>query len=413
VPDELSSDLASLRIDHDLPRERGPWLRIAIYLAIAAGIATVGYFVVYPRVQAKLFKTQVEATEIVLVSPSQSAVDLTSTGYVVPQVVSQAAPKVAGRVAEVKVKQGQDVNAGDTLLVLDSIDQEAAIAAARSRVATAHANAQTARANLAEIEQQLGRERGLAAEGVSAKAVADDLAKRAEALKAAVRAADAAARAAQAEVKSLEVSLKSYTLVSPIAGRILNKAPEIGEFVGPAMPGIASTTGVIEIADFSTLAVETDVPEGRLALVKAGRACEIILDAFPSQRYRGEVYEIVPRVNRAKATVIVKVKFVDDNEGVLPDMSARVSFLSKKIDDTAIKEPPRLVVPSSAVVDRSGAKVVFVLEDGRVRMVPIEVGQEFGDGFELVRGPTSGTRVVKNPAPELSDGQQVKERTDG
>jgi RND family efflux transporter MFP subunit len=178
------------------------------------------------------------------------------------------------------------------------------------------------------------------------------------------------------------------------------------------MTGVAAQVGGIEIADFSTLAVETDVPEGRLGLVQPGAPVEIILDAFPDRRYRGEVYEIVPRVNRAKATVVVKVKFVDDNTGALPDMSARVSFLSGKLDEKAVKEPPKLIVPASAVVDRAGAKVVFVVEDGRLRMIPVELGPAFGDGFVVKRGPDAGTRVVVQPAPELSDGQQVKERTD-
>jgi HlyD family secretion protein len=321
--------------------------------------------------------------------------------------------KVPGRVAEVKVKQSDEVKAGDVLLVLDQVDQKAAIAAARSRVATARANVETARANLAEIQQQLQRERDLSGQGVTPKATADDLARRADALRAAVKASDAAARAAQAEVAMLEVNLTSYTVVAPISGKIINRPPELGDFVGPAALGVADTAGSIEIADFASLAVETDVPEGRLHLVKMGQPCEIQLDAFPDKRYRGEVFEIVPRVNRSKATVVVKVKFVDSREGAMPDMAARVSFLSGKLDENAIKEPPKLIVPGTAVTERGGSKVVFALEDGRLRMIPIELGKPFGGGFELKRGPSAGTRVVAEPGPDLVNGQQVKERTGG
>ena len=117
------------------------------------------------------------------------------------------------------------------------------------------------------------------------------------------------------------------------------------------------------------------------------------------------------RVNRAKATVPVKVAFVDDAARVLPEMSARVSFLGKELDARAIQEPPRLVVPGSALSARSGSKVVFVMEDGKVRMVPVTLGPSYGDGFVLLQGPASGTKVVKNPQADLRDGQAVEERT--
>ncbi|HTE54459.1 MAG TPA: efflux RND transporter periplasmic adaptor subunit [Kofleriaceae bacterium] len=413
MSDQLSSDLASLRIDHDAPPSRRRLPRLALYAVLIAVAAAIVYFAVLPNVRSKFYKTEVTATEIALVSPAQASIELTSTGYVTPQIVSRAVAKAPGRVAEVRVKQSDQIKAGDVLLVLDTIDQQAAIASSRTRVATMRANAQTARANLAEVQQQLKRERDLSGQGVTPKATAEDLARRADALAAGVKAADAAARAAQAEVSALEVNLKSYTLVSPISGKIINRPPELGDFVGPAMSGVADTAGSIEIADFDSLAVETDVPEGRLHQVKLGQPCEIQLDAFPDRRIRGEVYEVVPRVNRSKATVVVKVKFVDSSEGALPDMSARVSFLSGKLDAEAMKEPPHLIVPGSAVTDRSGAKVVFVIEDGRLRMMPIQLGKPFGEGFEVVRGPGSGTRVVSQPGPDLVDGQQVKERTGG
>ena len=101
--------------------------------------------------------------------------------------------------------------------------------------------------------------------------------------------------------------------------------------MGPQPAGIATDMGGVEIADFTTLMVETDVPEQRLHQVKMGGPAEIVLDAFPNRRYRGKAVEVTPKVNRAKATVTVKVAFVDENEGVLPDMAARVSFLSGEL----------------------------------------------------------------------------------
>src|SRR5262249_42296301 len=133
-----------------------------------------------------------------------------------------------------------------------------------------------------------------------------------------VRAAQSEAQAAQAEINPMRVGLEDHTIVSPISGTVISKPVEVGELVGPQV-------NIAEIADFDSQLVETDVPEARLYQIKPGTPCEIVLDAYPGKRYRGSAVEIGRRVDRAKATVKVKVKFVDPMEGVLPDMSARTS----------------------------------------------------------------------------------------
>jgi multidrug efflux pump subunit AcrA (membrane-fusion protein) len=145
-------------------------------------------------------------------------------------------------------------------------------------------------------------------------------------------------------------------------------------------------------------------------MVKVGGPAEIVLDAYPGKRYRGETAEISRKVNRAKATVEVKVKFVDDMSNVLPDMAARVSFLTEAIDQAKLQEPPKLVVPSSALTDRDGAKVVFVIKDGVAHQEAVALGPALGNGFELKQGPPAGTKLVQNPPRDMKDGQKVKEK---
>jgi hypothetical protein len=144
--------------------------------------------------------------------------------------------------------------------------------------------------------------------------------------------------------------------------------------------------------------------------VKKGSPAEIVLDAYPDRRYRGEVVEFGRRVNRAKATIIVKVKFVDSMEDVLPDMAARVSFLTQAIAKDSLAEKPKRVVPSSAVVDRDGSKSVFAVGDGKVKLTRVTLGPPASGGFELVDGPPAGTKLVSSPRPELLDGQSIKEK---
>lgn len=411
MSDELSADLASLKIDRGKgsrdPERRSPLRLAVVACAVLAAAGAVAYVAV-PYIRSKVITPEVSVTEIVLVSPAQASVELTATGYVKPQLVSEVAPKVAGKVRAVSIKQGDRVEAGAPLYELDAADQEAAIAKARADVAAARARAATAEANLAEIRLQARRARELAQKGVRPEATAEDLEARVASLERQLAASRAEVTAAAAQVNALSINLGSYTVVAPIAGTVINEPPDVGEAVSPAAGG-----GVVELADFASLAVETDVPEGRLHLVARDSPAEIVLDAFPSRRYRGKTTQIVPRVDRAKATVTVKVSFVDALDGVLPDMSARVSFLARELDAAAVAEPPAPVVPDAALVERGGGHVVFVVEDGRVRMTPVKVGEAKAGGRVLIDGPAPGTKVVKNPVADLQDGQKVKERTDG
>lgn len=412
MSDRLSSDLASLRIDRDAAPPRGGRTRVLVIVGVVAAAVAVGAYLLIPYLKSKVFRTEIAVTEISLVSPAQSQVLFTSTGYVEPETLSQVAAKVAGRVVEVKVKIGQEVKKGDVLLELDRVNQMSAIRTTRARVAAAQAAAQTARAQVIEAENQARLAKNMAEQGIGARAQAIDAEARVNSLRAAVKAADAQARAVQQEVAALEVDLENYTVVAPFDGTVLNEPPELGDVVGPAFGGVASQVGLIEMVDFKSLLVNTDVPEARLHMVEEGKPCEVILDAYPDQRHRCRVKEVLPRVNKAKATVQVRVSFVDQVPKALPDMAARVSFLSAELDAAAMKEPPKKVVPRSAVVDRDGQKVVFAVEEERVRMIPVQLGGPMGDGFVLKAGPEPGTKVVANPPDDLSDGKTIKEKGD-
>ena len=410
MPDQLSSDLASLKIDRSVrPKGKSP-IGAILTVLLLLGVAGAAYRFGLPYLEAAVFKTEVDVTEVITVSPAQASVELTSTGYVVAQTLSSVATKVAGKVKAQYVKQGAKVKAGDLLLEIDTADQKASIASADSQAAAARARVMTAKANLLDIEQQTRRAQALSEAGIGPKGATEDLLARSVSLKAQVQAAEADARAQEALVAQLRVNLVSYTVVAPISGTVVNKPPQVGEFVGPQPAGIAIDMGGVQIADFSTLMVETDVPEQRLSQIKMGGPTEIVLDAFPNRRYRGKAVEVTPRVNRVKATVTVKVAFVDENDGVLPDMAARVSFLTGELDKEALKTPPKTVVPASAVTQVQGSKVVYRLEAGVVRMSPVTLGPALSGGFEVVSGVSSGTRLVNNPPQGLADGQRIKER---
>jgi HlyD family secretion protein len=407
MDDQLASELASLRIDRAVPKRSSG--RAILWIVGAAALAVAGttaWRIGSESLGAHLFKAEVSLTEVALVSPAQALVELTSTGYVVPQVQVDISSKLVGRVEKANVREGSRVRRGEVIFELDASDQRVLVASAVARVAAAKARAAAARAQLAEIVLQRDREKKLADTGAVSQATADDLAARARSLEEQVHATDADVAASQSEVSALSTNLANTTIRATIDGTVITKPLEIGDVVNPG-------TSMGKIADFGSIVVETDVPEGRLHLVRTGGPCEIVLDAYPDVRWRGEVVETSPQLNRSKASATVKVRFLDRDDRVLPEMAARVSFLSAPLDVAKLAQPPKKILPKSALVDRAGAHVVFVVESERVRMVPVTLGPAFGDGFEIVDGPAPGTKVVMQPPATMTDGQAIKERSPG
>jgi RND family efflux transporter MFP subunit len=401
--DNLSNDLASLRIDRTARPPSSP-IGLIVGTIVVLALGAAGYLG-YGRYAPSVFKTEVATTEVLVVSPAQASTELTGVGYVVAQRQSKIACQVLTRVSEMLVREGDHVKAGDILFRVEDAAQRAALSAARSRALASKARIQTATATLSELKQQLVRETALAEHRAGPAATAEDRREQIHAQEAAIKAAEQDAAAAEEDVRAAQVQL-DYTVVrAPFEGIVLGKPLDVGELVGTFTEKPA-----VELCDAATLMAEIDVPEKRLDKIRIGGPAEIILEAYPDNRYRGIVREIASRVDRSKGTVVVKLEFAERPERLLPDMRARAGFLTEKIDDTAIKAPPKTIVPHAAVADRAGSKVVFEIENGRVRMVPVTLGAPFGGDFELRAGPAPGTVLVADPPETMADGQPVKEK---
>ena len=402
--DHLSADLASLRIDRSGPRPPNKVLRAVVAIAIVGAVGFASLQVGKPWVEAQVFKMEVSVTEVASISPLAASIDLTATGYVIPQITAKVGAKVVGRITKSDLREGQSVKAGEVLFELDPADQAAAVASARARVASTRARVLTAKAQRAEVDADYKRQKQLAESGATARASVDDLGRRLASLDAQIKAAEAEVLAADAETQSLATGLKNLVVTSPIEGVVMTKPAALGDIASPGVP-------LVELADFGSLMIEADVPEARLSLAKIGGPCEVAFDALPEKRFRASVVEVGPRLNRAKATGTVKVKLEEPPGELRPEMSARVSFLAKRADKEALAAPPKIIVPSAAVVDRGGGKAVFIVDGGKVKLTPVVLGESFGTGFVLKQGPPPGTRLVKDPPKELTDGKAIKEKT--
>jgi len=163
---------------------------------------------------------------------------------------------------------------------------------------------------------------------------------------------------------------------------------------------------VVTIADMSSLEVEADVSESNLSKIRLGQPCEIQLDALPELRFRGEIHIIAPTADRSKATVMVKVRFIDKDSRILPEMSAKVAFLSRPV--TREEKRPRTALNQVALVDRGGRKAVFLVKGNKVFETPVSLGDPVGDMVEVLEGVKAGDQVVVNPSDRLKNGSKIK-----
>src|SRR5438045_6781072 len=408
-PPSLADELKSLRIERSPARRGLPgWAMPVLVIAALAVVA----FIAWKAVGDRLFAPEVDTTTVALVTPAQGAQLLVATGYVVPQRKANISPRIGGRVAKIFVEDGTVVKAGQVIAVLEDADYRAQLAQAHADFKSAQAREKRTEVDLQDAQRQYEREQILQRKGVSTPAALDTATARLGSAKAALAAGEADVAAAKARVEVARVNLDNCYVRAPFSGRITQKLTDVGEIVfGFTSAGNAGNGGIASLADFESLRVEADVSESQVAKLAIGTPAEIVLDAFPDRRYRGKVAEVRPRVDRAKATVTVKVAFVDEPKDVLPDMGSKVTFLTRQLDEAAQKAPPTPAVAPDVVVDRGENKAVFVVQqNGTVKSVPVITGAPLGNLLSLREGPPPGTRVVRSPPPDLKDGMRVKEK---
>ena len=193
---------------------------------------------------------------------------------------------------------------------------------------------------------------------------------------------------------------------APFDGVIVSKNANVGDMVTPFSSAADSKGAVVSMADMGTLEVEADVSESSLAKIKVGQPCEITLDALPDARFLGRISRMVPTVDRAKATVMTKVAFDAIDPRILPDMSAKVSFLSREV--TAEQQKAILAVHPDALAARAAGSVLFVVREGKLAEVPVVRGATIGDLVAITGSVQSGEKVVSKPAADLAAGTLVK-----
>ncbi|MCC6954973.1 MAG: efflux RND transporter periplasmic adaptor subunit [Deltaproteobacteria bacterium] len=259
---------------------------------------------------------------------------LSASGYVVAQRKAAVSSKATGRIRELRVVEGDKVKAGDTIAILENEDLEALVTAELAGVRSAQARVTSAKAELANAELNLQRITTLRGANAIAITELDAAQMRAAQTRALVAVAESDVSLAEARLEKSKVDL-DYTIVrAPFDGTVLTKSADIGEIVAPFGSSTNARAAVVTLADMESLQVEADVSEANVAKVFIGQRAEITLDSYPEKTYFGTIVKIVPTVDRAKATVLTKIRFESIDERVLPEMSAKITLLGNNSGDS-------------------------------------------------------------------------------
>ncbi|MCE5264183.1 MAG: efflux RND transporter periplasmic adaptor subunit [Deltaproteobacteria bacterium] len=400
-----TEDIAKLKIEKSEKiakpgrRRKGPFVIAAliVLLLVAGGLYFGGVLV--PAVS-------VDVTTVSRFYPSQSISLLNASGYIVAQRKASVASKVTGSLVALMVEEGSRVKEGEVIARMENIDVSALRDQAAANLNTARATLEQTRADRDNARNEYERYKQLMAREYISRSDYEVVETRYRRAVEGVRAAEAAVHAGEAALQNATAGL-DYTLIrAPFDAVVLTKNADIGDIVTPIGSAANAKAAVVTIADMNSLQVEVDVSETSITTIRVGQPCDIQLDALPDMRFRGEVHTVVPTVDRSKATVLVKVRFLDKDSRMLPDMSAKVSFLPRRLSPEEMK--PRLAAGRVALIGRNGKTIAYLLDGDRVRETTVGVGKTFGDMTEILTGLKAGDRIVVTPPKGLKDGSRIK-----
>jgi RND family efflux transporter MFP subunit len=395
-------DLSKLKIDRSKtmlrPRRYWPW--VMLFFIVLTGI--FGAFFISER------PILVETVSVSLSFPSQRETVLNATGYAVAQRKASLSSKATGRLEWLGVLEGSRVKKGELIARLENRDVAANLQLTVANLKVARANLAQGEVELVDAEQAFRRSQVLLTQQFISAASHDTAQARVARARASITGLLAAIGAAQANERIAQVALDQTLISAPFDGIILTKNANVGDNITPFSSAADSKGAVVTIADMDTLEVEADVSESSLAKIRIDQPCEVQFDAYPDLRLAGVVARMVPTVDRAKATLLVKVRFLERDPRVLPDMSAKVAFLSRNMSDQ--EKTPLLTLPIRALTMRDGKPVVLVLRGNKVQQVVVAAPQAGSDQILVqgVAGVKLGDKVVSSPDPKLRDGDTVR-----
>lgn len=454
--DTKHDDLQSLRIDRSQRGDSGgeppAWARRYILGGIAVivllGLCALTY---------RMFSSDTPEVEVVRASAQTNPNDvggtvLSATGYIVAHHTINVNSKVTGRLKWIGVEKGDKVKEGQVLVRLEDQEFRASYEQAKGALDNARAyleelqhgsrpeeiqqaqhNLNEARATLANDKVTLDRTKELAGSGVVSRQQLDDATAKFEADQQRVNSlqrgfelakigpraeeitrAQGALMQAQGQLDYAASQLDATVIRAPVTGTILDRTAEKGNLITAQFASAAAggpQGSVVSMADLNDLQVELDIAQADFARLGPNQRGIVSTDAYPDKQYDGQIAQISPEANRQKATVQVKVQVLNPNKypdvQLRPEMNATVRFLANETPKNSKDAPAGVFVPSAAIRDRDGKKIVLIAYNGKAVAREVHITSQRADGA-LVDGLVGGENVISNGPTTLKDGDKIK-----
>ncbi len=275
-------------------------------------------------------------------------------------------PELGGRVEAIEFDEGEPVEKGQALIILDDDIYQAELAQAK-------ASLELSRTNYQRAQKLLRRSAG----SVSA---------RDEAL--------AQQRLHEATLALAQARLEKRTIKAPFGGTVGLRTISVGDYVQPGQD-------LITLVDADPVKVDFRIPEAFLPSVRTGQTIEVKLDAYPGQVFEGTVYAISPVVDVNGRSLLLRARIPNPDGYLKPGQFARVDLIFDLREDA-------LLVPEEALVPRGDERFVFRVVDGKAVMTRVQIGDRIGDDVEIISGLNEGDRVVTAGQLKISDGAAVR-----
>jgi len=332
---------------------------------------------------------------------------LNASGYVTARRAATVSSKVTGKVVEVLIEEGMKVKEGQVVARLDDTNVKTSLNVAQAQLESAKTTVEETRAQLKQAESEFQRTTNLVRQNIASLSDLDKAESDARSLEARLARQERDITVAERQVALWQQQLDDMVIRAPFNGIVTTKDAQPGEMISPVSAGGGFTrTGIGTIVDMDSLEIEIDVNESYINRVQAGQPVEATLDAYPDWKIPCQVIAIIPTADRQKSTVKVRVGFDQLDPRILPEMAVKVAFHETGGGPAAASRT--VLIPKSAVLNRDGRDVVFVVHSGRAERRAVTVIDTQGDDSVLNAGVSAGESVVADPPAALADGMAVK-----
>ncbi|MZP29790.1 efflux RND transporter periplasmic adaptor subunit [Heliobacterium undosum] len=334
---------------------------------------------------------------------------VTLSGKIEPSESVNVVPKSSGKAAGVYGDVGQRVSAGTTLIQMENSDILAKLDAAKAALAAGEANLERAKAQLEktqiqldEAKRNLERQKMLFESGAASQSQYDTAQTNHDSIKkdydmnaASVAAAQASVEQNKAAIRQNEVDLENSRVFSPISGIIASKNVNAGE-------SVSASTAPFVVINMQTVQINAGVSEADINQFKLGLDVDVRVPAASPKPFKGKVTKLSPSADAKTKTYPVWVSVDNTDDLLKAGMYAEILVTTQRLENA-------LTVPSDAVVERKGQKVVYILDGDKAVERKVSVGKVDEGLTQVTEGVAEGEKVITTGLQALRDGVAVRE----